>query len=289
VLNAECLMPHSCGILIKGGEAWDPVHSPRMVNIDLDHNLFMNLWNRCPLYQNIQSGQFINNIVYNWGWYGSSFSGQDEGGGIVDFIGNFYRRGPSFKGVGALAYRDTPVSKAEIITHDNPNICIRGNKGPNQSDPQADNWGMMERLEQIWVPAGAPPGRARERQTPQDRRFPIRVQPVDEIERAVPADVGASRRLDEQGRWVANRDSVDERLIRGYRAGASKTIAATHEVGGLPTIAPGTPYPDADHDGMPDAWEQAHGFDPRVNDSAGDRDGDGYTNLEQYLNSPPSP
>ena len=147
--------------MIGGSEAWDPVNSPQMVNIDLDHNLFMNLWNRCPLYSNIQSGQFINNIVYNWGWYASSFSGQNHGGGMVDFIGNFYRRGPTFKGVGAMAYRNTPVSKAEIITHDNPDICIRGNKGPNQPDPQADNWGMMERLEQIWVPADVPPGRAR--------------------------------------------------------------------------------------------------------------------------------
>jgi hypothetical protein len=36
---------------------------------------------------------------------------------------------------------------------------------------------------------------------------------------------------------------------------------------------------------MPDDWEQAHGLDPTRDDGAGDRDGDGYTNLEEYLNS----
>ena len=43
---------------------------------------------------------------------------------------------------------------------------------------------------------------------------------------------------------------------------------------------------DTDHDGMPDAWEQANKLDPS-NPADGNRDdfGDGYTNLERYLNS----
>ena len=35
---------------------------------------------------------------------------------------------------------------------------------------------------------------------------------------------------------------------------------------------------DNDNDGMPDAWEIAHGLDPFVNDAAGDLDGDGISN-----------
>jgi hypothetical protein len=36
---------------------------------------------------------------------------------------------------------------------------------------------------------------------------------------------------------------------------------------------------------MPDAWETAHGLDPKdPSDSSKDRDGDGYTNIEEYLN-----
>ena len=41
---------------------------------------------------------------------------------------------------------------------------------------------------------------------------------------------------------------------------------------------------DTDNDGMPDTWETAHGFNPAVADDKGDADGDGYTNLEEYLN-----
>ena len=46
-----------------------------------------------------------------------------------------------------------------------------------------------------------------------------------------------------------------------------------------------TPPPDGDHDGMPDAWETARGLNPSSSaDSSLDRDSDGYTNVEEYLN-----
>jgi pectate lyase len=42
---------------------------------------------------------------------------------------------------------------------------------------------------------------------------------------------------------------------------------------------------DSDHDGMPDEWEKKYGLDPNdPSDAAKDLDGDGYTNLEEYLN-----
>lgn len=36
---------------------------------------------------------------------------------------------------------------------------------------------------------------------------------------------------------------------------------------------------------MPDVWERQRGLNPALDDSASDRDGDGYTNLEEYLNA----
>jgi hypothetical protein len=65
-----------------------------------------------------------------------------------------------------------------------------------------------------------------------------------------------------------------------------------------PNYSPDAPWPpyytynvsaDTDHDGMPDWWEQAKGFNVNspagdFSDSNGDSDGDGYSNLEDYLN-----
>jgi YD repeat-containing protein len=43
------------------------------------------------------------------------------------------------------------------------------------------------------------------------------------------------------------------------------------------------PIVDTSGDGIPDSWESAHGLDPAVNNASGDADGDGYTNLQEYL------
>ena len=40
---------------------------------------------------------------------------------------------------------------------------------------------------------------------------------------------------------------------------------------------------DADHDGMDDAWEIAHGLNPTLNDRNGDPDADGLTSIQEYI------
>ncbi len=42
--------------------------------------------------------------------------------------------------------------------------------------------------------------------------------------------------------------------------------------------------PDTDADGAPDGWEVNFGFDPLADDGASDPDGDGLTNVQEYLN-----
>jgi hypothetical protein len=48
---------------------------------------------------------------------------------------------------------------------------------------------------------------------------------------------------------------------------------------------------DSDRDGMPDWWETQYGLNPLVDDASEDTDGDGYTNLEEYIgqSDPTSP
>ena len=41
--------------------------------------------------------------------------------------------------------------------------------------------------------------------------------------------------------------------------------------------------PDSDGDGIPDAWEDANGLNPNLNDASLDPDNDGLTNLNEYL------
>ena len=61
-------------------------------------------------------------------------------------------------------------------------------------------------------------------------------------------------------------------------------ITDVEQVGGYPEYH-GTPYKDTDSDGMPDEWEIKYGLAPNdPSDAAKDLNGDGYTNIEDFLN-----
>ena len=94
---------------------------------------------------------------------------------------------------------------------------------------------------------------------------------------------------------LPNRDAIDRRIVEEVRAGKATygnngIITTPADVGGWPELK-STPAPkDADEDGMPDAWEIAHGLDPNnASDGSMDRDGDGYTNVEEYINGLATP
>src|SRR5207247_1396889 len=105
------------------------------------------------------------------------------------------------------------------------------------------------------------------------------------VPRTQSATKAAELVLDRAGASL-RRDAVDRRVIDDVRHYRGRLIDSQEQVGGWPALR-STPAPlDRDGDGMPDAWEIAHGLNPNdPADGKADRDGDGYTNLEEYLNS----
>lgn len=56
-------------------------------------------------------------------------------------------------------------------------------------------------------------------------------------------------------------------------------------MGGWPKLKSREPDLDSDRDGIPDWWEIKYGLNPHdASDANADLNGDGYTNLEKYLN-----
>lgn len=85
------------------------------------------------------------------------------------------------------------------------------------------------------------------------------------------------------------RDVHDRRLIKEAKSFGKKgkLIDDESQVGGMAIVKTGkgkTPK-DTDRDGMPDKWEKKNGLKPGANDAAGDADNNGYTNIEEYINS----
>jgi hypothetical protein len=97
------------------------------------------------------------------------------------------------------------------------------------------------------------------------------------------------------GATAPARDQVDTLLASRIKAQTGILIQSEQDLvaegvddqgyGTLPTASRPAGF-DTDQDGMPDAWEAAHALDPAdASDRNGDANQDGYTNLEEYLNS----
>jgi len=84
------------------------------------------------------------------------------------------------------------------------------------------------------------------------------------------------------GATKPSRDSLDTRIVNDV---INMTGHVINTPGSWPTLAAGSAPTDTDGDGMPDSWETAYGTNPNVADNNGDLDSDGYTNLEEYINS----
>ncbi|MCA9261946.1 MAG: hypothetical protein KDA61_22165, partial [Planctomycetales bacterium] len=92
-------------------------------------------------------------------------------------------------------------------------------------------------------------------------------------------------------------DDHDQRVIEETRAGAATYRGSKSGLPGLPDsqddVGGWEDYPvihrpadwDTDGDGLPNKWEKEKGLQPDdASDGTRDPDGDGYTNLEDYLN-----
>jgi hypothetical protein len=83
------------------------------------------------------------------------------------------------------------------------------------------------------------------------------------------------------------RDATDRRIVSSVRnRTGGRAAAASMELmpSGTALAADDLPYPDRDGDGMDDDWEGIRGLSAAdAADRNGDKDGDGYTNLEEFL------
>jgi pectate lyase len=94
-----------------------------------------------------------------------------------------------------------------------------------------------------------------------------------------------ARVLEDAGATRPRRDAVDARIVGDVRNRTGGQIDSQNAVGGWPIYAAGVAPKDSDGDGIPDAWEFAHGLDPRSAADGSARTPSGYTNLEVYLNA----
>jgi pectate lyase len=259
----------------------DPVNAA-FRDDDYHHNFFSNCSHR--VLETAQATMhYVNNIHYNWSYFATETLGAQSS----DIIGNLWKAGPLTRGAQAyeMHFSDGAGGAAPPNFVGPPSVYLFGNKGPNQSNPLGDQWAAANQITCYQCAPVGPVPLSWRRSTPlPTQEHPITADDVNNLENMLFPTVGASQRLDCKGNWVPNRDAVDTRLINEYRAGTGIIPTSETQVGGFPSIDHGTACVDSDHDGIPDAWEIAHGLNPKDPSDGPKLNRDGYTNLEHFLN-----
>lgn len=202
---------------------------------------------------------FRNNVIYGWGdWAGYCGNDMLE----MNYVGN-YLRPARYSRDREYAFRPGGP---------NPRIFVEGNVFYARPEKAADNALMIR----------PPDGMTREDVVGEilvKEPFPANTVSTDAARSAY------RRVLAEAGASLPCRDVIDARVVGLVRAGKGRIINSQEDVGGWPALKQGVPPPDSDSDGMPDDWEHQHGLNPKdPTDANRDCNGDGFTNVEKYIN-----
>lgn len=276
----NCFMAHN-----KTGNILGTISTPEFGGqISYINNFTTNTSHRFPNTAADGDYEVINNLVYNWTYRLVNVIDAPK----LNHINNAYVAGPR-----TVYYAGEDYSKISnkinmaIDRTINAQIYTAGNYITNLlTDPEADNWFTWT----IFVTdngykSSDPAPKEIQVNTPHPLLgAPIEIRTAQEIMNDLPREVGAFKTLNENGEVIVYRDDLDAQWINEYVQDNGPLYSFSSEPYEYPTIPSNAAYTDTDKDGMPDKWEIANGFDPNVQDHNEDIDGDGYTNLESFLN-----
>ena len=239
---------------------------------------------------------FANNVVYNW--VHRSIDGGDYRAQF-NIINNYFKPGPATP-------KNTPVGhrilkpesgRSKLKEKYYGRSYVNGNIMEGYPEITKDNWNGGVQVEE-------------ERDAGKYKDFmkvnkplpmaPVTILSAEEARKYVLANAGAT---------LPKRDAVDARIVKEATTGKVEInpnvklpetqfkhrrlpidsykigiITDPAQVGGYPEYK-GTPYVDSDNDGMPDAYELKVGLNPKDAADAAKIAKNGYSNIENYLNS----
>ena len=236
--------------------------------------------------------EYYNNVNYNWGRWNSCYGGENEASNSIhfcNFIGNYYKPGPATPSgsvfISISEHRDKKTSTGPSRWY------FEGNKMEGNATATADNWQGVHNNTKYTISQLKSDELLNQKGYYQSAAlvydYEIYQTPTED------ADAAFAHVLDRVG--TIKRDRVEQRLINELKNGTTTykgsegkkgIIDSQFQTEGYISYDGGTAPADTDHDGMPDEWETANGFNPNdASDGAKVASAEGYTALEIYLNS----
>ncbi|QES90944.1 polysaccharide lyase [Rhizosphaericola mali] len=239
---------------------------------------------------------FVNNVVFNW-WNRSADGGDNKS--RYNFINNYFKPGPITSSGQPISYR---ILKPESGRANKDSLIfgkayVDGNIVEGNEKVTKDNWD-----------GGVQPDVKKD--------LPLVLQNIKVNQpfslakfKVLSAEKSFDYVLKNAGAFLPVRDAVDQRVVETVKTGKISYVENAPEylphyikrrlpidsykkgiiydvrqVGGYPDYN-GTPYKDSDNDGIPDDYEKKHGLNPNNSKDAGIISKNGYSNIENYLNS----
>ena len=253
--------PHGYGALIRGCYG---------AKYSYHHNLFAHNKSRNPRPGNYDRNShdvdpeglhfdFRNNVMYNWDGARPGYDADSKSVCHYNYVGNYGKPGPNSDKTGWAYQAGSKFFRA----------FYSGNHFFGKI-PE-DQWVLIN-FDDDWTETEI---RTYKKSVPFSTG-PATTETAEDAYQNVLRHVGAS----------LVRDEVDKRVINEVQNGTGSIIDSQKEVGGWPVYRTYEVKTDSDGDGMSDQWEAKMGLDPlSAEDGNGDMNGDGYSNLEDYLNS----
>ena len=235
----------------KGAHSMGILVSSSRGRISMTGNLFAHNHDRSPL-SGAGGLTFVNNVVYNWMYRATNLRGRT---GIVsknDVVGNVYIRGPDYKAGKPVVINSSMVAGSKVYVEDNE---------------------AAERTEDPWSVVSNKTGKSY-------KAVSRKMWPKGLIARSTANNEVLNWVLANAGARPADRDSVDKRIITEVRTRTGRLIDS---------VSPGSGKPGwSDSDKSAGGWPVLRENSRRLTlpeNPDGDDDGDGYTNLEEWLHA----
>lgn len=229
-------------------------------------------------------GETVSNIIYNWAGRGTDL-GNWGGDANIILRNNLYKAGPSTYNVSVGAdggnCGDNPYRCAIQMRRDSATSAFSLEVGDNYFINAGDDLSTAAVMNDH-PNLGESVAQNFDWETPRD--VPITEMAAEDS--PFLRCVGAS---------MPARDEIDARVIAEFHAGTGAVgIFENERDAARPNTVIQRDYSmymdsrhpedyDTDRDGMADAWERMHGFEVGTDDSAGDHDSDGWTNIEEFF------
>lgn len=244
-----------------------------------------------------------NNVIYNWGGNGA-YGGEEMN---INIVNNYYKPGPLTEkrpegvqkrilgtGHGTHYVKDAQGNNTdEVEAYVWGHYYVAGNKNSKWADVTNDNWqlGVIDNIvdgaEYGWSKVTRDTIKA-------DAAMPfalVTTHTPDKALEKVIAYAGASYHRDALDKIIAEDVKNGKTTFTGAeesdRPGIidTQSEAKTDGEDAWPKLNSTAAPVDTDGDGMPDVWERANGLDPNDATDGAKVASNGYTNLENYINS----